>query len=147
MMIWYHKLQGDVTVNSHFGKCLARKNPLSLESGGYDPHFLGVGVLEQPVFSTDVDDLVSKNSMWKLQAIVQSQLLGLSQRIVHLELDVDLGVYWLRNLVRRRIRLLDRLLADVGLMKINFSCIDCLVAFEPLSLKGLFQAVKLYEIF
>jgi hypothetical protein len=40
------------------------KNPLNLESGGYDPYFLRVGVLEQPVVSAEIDDLLSKHSMW-----------------------------------------------------------------------------------
>jgi hypothetical protein len=60
MMILYHKLQGDVTVDSHFGECLALKNPLNLERGRYDPHFLRVVVLVQPDFLAEVDDLVAK---------------------------------------------------------------------------------------
>jgi hypothetical protein len=63
MMIFYHKLQGDVSVDFHFGECLARKNPESLESGGYDPHFFRVGVLEQSVVSAEVYDLIPKHSM------------------------------------------------------------------------------------
>jgi hypothetical protein len=61
MMILYHKLQGDVTVDSHFGECLALNSPQSLERGGYDPYFLRVGKLEQPVLSAEVDNLVPKH--------------------------------------------------------------------------------------
>jgi hypothetical protein len=64
-----------------------------------------------------------------------------------LELDVDVGGYCLRKLDWSRIRLIDRLLDDDGLMKIDFSCIDCLVAFEPILIKAVFQAVELYKIF
>jgi hypothetical protein len=64
-----------------------------------------------------------------------------------LELDVDVGGYCLRNLEWSRIRLIDRLLVDDGLMKIDFSCIDCLVALEPIFFKVVFQAVELYKAF
>jgi hypothetical protein len=42
--------------------------------------------------------------------------------------------------------LLNRLL-DGSLYTIDFSCIDCLVNFEPIIFKGVFQAVELYKAF
>jgi hypothetical protein len=44
-------------------------------------------------------------------------------------------------------RLIDRLLDGRRLLKIDFSCIDCLVAIEPILFKGVFQAVELYKAF
>jgi hypothetical protein len=43
--------------------------------------------------------------------------------------------------------LLERLLAGRNLYTIDFSRIDCLVAFEPILIKAVFQAIEFSKIF